>query len=398
LGNSKFEPHSNSDKFAFYSADLKFFRENYFQQSIIKSETPILVDPTALAYWQNKFQIELKDLSKLNLNKEDKKYNPRKLSEIGRFQCGFATSGSTGDAKIIIKSEKEILAELDVLISFVKKFKIHSVLNSIPLCHIYGFLWSYALPMELDVNVIDTSSLSQLRKELLHSSANLLVSVPSILQSLYSVSSEIKPKNLEVIVSSGSRIQTELAFSLEQNWNTRLIEIYGSTETGGMGFRTPSFQDGIQFFPSVETKLVDQELHTRSPFIAKELLSEDGFFATKDTGEMKDGFFYYQGRKDRIIKVNGKRVHLDALEQEISSLLQEGEILISDFKSIEGEFKIGLLISDPNKTKELKSIQAKLSSLPAHFQPSKICLVHEMPKLPNGKKDYQKAKNEFFTI
>ncbi|MCG9876112.1 MAG: acyl--CoA ligase [Leptospiraceae bacterium] len=398
MGNSKFEPHSNSDKFAFYSADLKFFRENYFQQSIERSEIPILVDPSAVSYWQNKFSIEIKDLSKLNLNSEYKHHNPRKLSEIARFQCGFATSGSTGEAKIFIKSEKEILTELNVLMSFVKKFTIHSVLSSIPLCHIYGFLWSYALPLELEVSVIDTSSLSQLRKELLNSSANLLISVPSILQSLYSASSEIKPKNMQVIVTSGSRIQTELAISLEQDWHTRLIEIYGSTETGGMGFRTPSLQDGIQFFPSVETKLVDQELHTRSPFIAKELLSEDGFFATKDTGEMKDGFFYYQGRKDRIIKVNGKRVHLDSLEQEISSLLQEGEILISDFKSKQGEFRIGLLISDPTKTKELKSIQAKLSSLPAHFQPSKICLVHEMPKLPNGKKDYQKAKNEFFTI
>ena len=401
LGNSKLDPRLISKEFVFYSADLRFFRELHFQKSIQLGEIPILIDPSALDYWQNKFQVNIHRIDDSNLpDRKDKEDSIQKLSNLGNFQCGFASSGSTGEAKVFLKSQSELLSEINFLKQFVKPWAIQSMINSVPLCHIYGFLWSYALPLELGISVTDASSLSQLRKELYKSTANLLISVPSILQSLIGLISVDKAMHIKTIISSGSRLKTELAQELERNWEVKIFEIYGSTETGGMAYRIPSQEEGLHFFPEIETKLIEQSLCVKSPFINKDLLHNDGYFYTNDIGEIKNGLFFYQGRKDRIVKVNGKRVHLDSLEQEISALLPRTDILVTEYHSIDDITQIGLLIPkdfENNEEMQIQNIQSKLSTLPKYFQPNKIKIVNRLPSLPNGKKDYQLAKNEFHT-
>ena len=103
---------------------------------------------------------------------------------------------------------------------------------------------------------------------------------------------------------------------------------YASTEAG-VGFEVT---DGLEGFPAsfvggtgpVEMRVVDGSLQIRSSRTASrfigsaESLVEDGFVDTGDMVELRDGRYYFAGRRGGIINVGGLKIHPEEIEAVIN--------------------------------------------------------------------------------
>lgn len=96
------------------------------------------------------------------------------------------------------------------------------------------------------------------------------------------------------------------------------VEVYGSSETGGVAWRRRDRNEDVawRLLPGVEATLDGDCLRVRSPHVD----GDDGVL-TADRVALVDGGFVLLGRGDRIVKIEEKRVSLDALE---ASLVASG--------------------------------------------------------------------------
>jgi len=113
------------------------------------------------------------------------------------------------------------------------------------------------------------------------------------------------------LISAGAELSDEVAACSQNAFGAPLCEIYGSTETGVIGWRWRD-KAANAWLPAPGV-LVDVdpsgELHIDSPF-----LSGRDRFRTADLAEKAGAGFRLKGRTDRIVKIEGKRISLPEVE------------------------------------------------------------------------------------
>ena len=122
--------------------------------------------------------------------------------------------------------------------------------------------------------------------------------------------------HLRAVFSSGGPLPPEAADSAMTLLGAAPVEVYGSSETGGVAWRQRARHgDTWQPLPGVEFRIDDGELSVRSPH-----LPDLAWWRTSDratpAGDGMDGFELH-GRVDRIVKIEEKRVSLTAIEQRL---------------------------------------------------------------------------------
>jgi acyl-coenzyme A synthetase/AMP-(fatty) acid ligase/acyl carrier protein len=358
-------------------ADPDYFLNGTFFEDL-KKDHPILVDPL----WQGT-SLE-RQLSDSLLPKQS---NPQTFSLV--------TSGSTGSPKMVWKHWDEIQKEVDVWLSetntqtfFQDVEEIHV---QVPLCHLYGLLWGYLLPKALGIPIVMGQSKTETPAKL---------SITSAPQLQMAVTNAFALPERAIV--SGMKFPVPLARDLRELGGISLLEIYGSTETGGMGYRDPLRQNRFIFLQEVQIQFQtfgeENELLVKSPFVSKHYdtfetnewvshhLPPNSYYATGDLGENSDLGFYLIGRKDRIIKHKGKRVSLDRVESEILGLRLEGQFVCVPVHHERGD-TIGLFTDSRLPIDHL--YQTLRNELPDSHVPRVILRQNSIPKLPNGKLDYQ---------
>lgn len=120
------------------------------------------------------------------------------------------------------------------------------------------------------------------------------------------------------IFSSGAPLAQRHAARTETLMQAPVIEIYGSTETGGIGYRRQRDDADWQPLPGVEFRIEAGTLQLRSPFLS-DVPSPTQWWTQPDRAEANGERFLLLGRQDRIAKVAGKRVSLTALEQALQA-------------------------------------------------------------------------------
>jgi acyl-coenzyme A synthetase/AMP-(fatty) acid ligase/3-hydroxymyristoyl/3-hydroxydecanoyl-(acyl carrier protein) dehydratase len=123
---------------------------------------------------------------------------------------------------------------------------------------------------------------------------------------------------LRAVFSSGGPLPPEAAQGVLALLGVAPVEVYGSSETGGVGWRQRARHgDTWQPLPGIEFKIADGELCVRSPH-----LPGPGWWPTSDratpAADGMDGFELH-GRADRIVKIEEKRVSLTAIEQRLAA-------------------------------------------------------------------------------
>ena len=147
----------------------------------------------------------------------------------------FRTSGSNGAPKVCVHSLASLEQETDVVCKMVRG--VRRVLSAVPAHHIYGFLFTVLAPSRLNVrDVLDIRRLTPQALGKVLRPGDLVVSHPAH----WDLVARHTSMPLEGVqgMSSTAPCSVELARALEHRGLAQLLQIYGTSETGGVGWRT----------------------------------------------------------------------------------------------------------------------------------------------------------------
>lgn len=309
------------------------------------------------------------------------------------FRALFFTSGTTGTPTGALKTFDNIDIDLDDLVKIFDKFSVTNVVATVPFIHVYGFLVGLMLPYKLGVDLVFKEHF--LPHDLLEvaTKGSLVVTTPLYIKSLIQLDEQKDLKDV-VFVSSTGPLSSEIAKEFIEKFNTTLIQIFGSTETGSIAYKMQD-DELWQPFESVEISLNSQGLlGIKSPYVSPLLLQNnklektDSQIQSFDYASVEDGKFKLIGRDIHIIKVAGKRYSTIQIED----ILEQIEGINKAFVYVEhrkNELKDEVLKVFIESQREVKSKEIKeiLKQNFGHINiPLELAVVDKIPTTAMGKK------------
>jgi hypothetical protein len=165
------------------------------------------------------------------------------------------------------------------------------------------------------------------------------------------------------VFSSGGPLLAETAFAAGALLGQVPVEVYGSSETGGIAWRQRSRcgDDSWLPFPTVDWRVGDEDstLEVRSPH-----LPDDNWLTLADRVERASHSnpprFLLLGRADRIVKIEEKRISLTAMEASLlaSGLAAEARVILCDDVAGERQ-RLAALVVPNTQGRELLDQQGK---------------------------------------
>lgn len=240
---------------------------------------------------------------------------PAALTALDPAACRLVlfTSGSTGEPGAISKTLDQLDREVGALESaFGQRLGDAQVQGTVSHQHIYGLLFRVLWPLSAGRTFAARRLAFNEQLTALGDSPVALVASPAHLKRL--------PANqdwsglaagLRAVFSSGGPLPPDAALDVRRLWGQAAIEVFGSTETGGVAWRAPGGEQAPwQVLPGVQWRVEQGRLHLRSPH-----LGHDHWLATQDRAEASPlGGFVLLGRADRIVKIEERRVSLEAID------------------------------------------------------------------------------------
>jgi len=230
------------------------------------------------------------------------------------------TSGSTGKPKAI----EQRLTELEndnrfSLSQWGEEILKRKICSTVSPRHIYGLLYSILLPFTAGVPFRRTRIEFPEELEKLSDTKYMIFTVPAFLKRAVEIE---KPGGFCLkspwLYSAGGVLDYKTAQKTSEVFGFWPVEIYGSTETSGIGWRQSDKGPEWTVFDNAQiSKNGDGCLVIRSPYI-----KDHAAFETGDIADiLGDGRFLLNGRLDSLVKIEEKRISLLEVEDRI---LQSG--------------------------------------------------------------------------
>lgn len=229
------------------------------------------------------------------------------------------TSGSSGQPKAVRKTLRQLDAEVSELEStFAAQLPHCAVVSTVSHQHIYGLLFKILWPLAASRPFLN----EQIEyPETLHYYLALmpnlcLISSPAHLTRLPdALSHRSQDARPSLIFSSGGPLSFEAAQAIKQCYQQLPIEVYGSTETGGIAYRSQSQAD--QAWQAFEQVKISAQPDTGALMLQSNYLdSTVNWFTSDDKVTLVDDrHFRLLHRLDRIVKIEEKRLSLLQMEQ-----------------------------------------------------------------------------------
>lgn len=323
------------------------------------------------------------------------------------------TSGTTGVAKGVMLSHKNIVTVVMAMCSMVYIGPEDTFLSVLPIHHTYECTCGFLTPVYRGCTVAYADGLTKVAKNLKESGATIVLGVPQLFETMYKRIMASARKNgiekkmqfgisltrllrkagidirrkvfkeihenlggkLRITVSGAAAISPEVAVAFN-DFGINLIEGYGITECapivsltrlnelrpGSAGIAVPGSEiridnpgdDGIgEILYRGDNVMLG---YYNNPEETQNVI-KDGWFCTGDLGYMdKDGYVYITGRKKSVIVTkNGKNI----FPEELESLLNKNDYVLeslvygSDVDSISDDTEIcAVLVPDEEKIKQ----------------------------------------------
>lgn len=229
--------------------------------------------------------------------------------EQGSPDIRFSSSGSTGQPRKHEQRWSDLLNEARFFADYLTQHSmdVKRVVSAVPPHHIYGFIFSILLPEILDVPVVRGLKAFTLTQGQRLKNGDLLVGFPTWYQQLMQ-SNVAFPQGAFAVCSSGPIAATVLQ-RLQQQGLSTILEVYGSTETSGVGVRQQR-DGGYQLLPRWQRH---DEGHLTD-------VQRKQTLAMPDHVEWLDAeHFKPLNRKDDAVQVNGYNVY----PQRIAAVIAE---------------------------------------------------------------------------
>jgi len=343
------------------------------------------------------------------------------------------TSGSTGEPKGIVNSEKAVLERVRQYIHSAGFTHDDVFLPLSSACTIAGTrecFTALAVGATLVLASPDETGLHGIRSLIQQKGVTVLNGVPAVLRALMMGATDHQQEfqSIRRIRVGGDRIlpqDIELFFSTCSQ-DCRIQASYSSTETTATYYEVPRVPEkrtamvaagylhsGVSY--RIEPNEADDiasidegELVIKSPYVALgywrdgrieagaiENDPDDPKARVFHTGDLvrqrADGLLEIIGRKDRQVKINGKRVEPAELElclRRLSGILDAAIITVSD---ADQQRLIAFVVEAPDATPLRDGIDPirhyLRDHLPSSLQPTRLHRIQRIPRLPSGKQD-----------
>lgn len=248
------------------------------------------------------------------------------------------TSGTTGEPKSIQKTMQMLEEELNGLDALMPAVIPDKVLATVSHHHLYGMTFrlfrpfSYGIPFTTFICEYLEGVIAQAQE----AGSFSLVSSPAHLSRFnqYLDWTGIKDQCIEVL-SSAAPLNRADSLLVSQHLDAPIKEIYGSSETGAMAWRTQqtSAEEAL-WQPLTHLTL---QANAAGTLCVMQHASGEGVELADEVKFRADGLFSLHGRVDDIAKVEGKRISMVELAQVLiqSPLVQDAKGLILSNKRVE---------------------------------------------------------------
>jgi acyl-CoA synthetase (AMP-forming)/AMP-acid ligase II len=350
---------------------------------------------------------------------------PRSASDAAQI---VYTSGSTGLPKGVVVSHGNLRAVTEAVVDYLGLANSDRIASLLPFSFVYGMgqlLCAVGVGAAL---VVERSPLPQQMLETIRAEGvTVLAAVPPLwirLLRVPALASSPLPK-LRVMTNAGGHLPVEVVRSLRRAQpGAQLVLMYGLTEALRCSYLPPAEvdrrpdsigraipggeirvlrEDGTEALPGEIGELVYRGPtvtlgYWNEPELSARVFRPDPSAPPGDdaprvvfSGDLVrrdgDGFLYFVGRRDRIIKTMGYRVGPD----EIAGVLYaSGEIadavVVGEPDEAWGERIVAHVVLTPHGS--LDRLTAFCGrELPRHLQPARIEVHDALPLLPSGKHD-----------
>lgn len=352
--------------------------ENYFEYTVnffaavfARKEIYLLTDKTRLSLLDFDYILPAKPTE--GSGKFSGEFDAKKI-EINLF-----TSGSTGTPKNIMKTLYNFESES---ISAIKEFNLtdeHIIVSTTSSAHSYGMTFNFILPFSGGFKI--NSKKIEYPEQLDIKGKYILISTPSFLEKLAKYDFQFEENAPEMILLAGAKLKEEL-FQYYSRFS-KVIDIYGSTETGDIGWKNGG--EIFNVFEDVEVSAADDDRITvKSEFFPA------GTIILNDIVEMiSPRKFILKKRTDRIVKILEKRISLDELENNLKRHKS-----VKDCRCLLYKDRLCCAVASSDSTLKGADYKKFLSQY-SEILPKKWRILDEIPKNACGKIDYEKLKKIF---
>ncbi len=249
------------------------------------------------------------------------------------------------------------------------------VLALVPAEHIYGLIWTLVLPDLAQTPVLRTTAADCVPI----ASGDLVIATAeqwrSMLRSVWPIPDDV------VGVNAAAALDLDEMRALLNRGLARMIDVYGASETGGIGFREPA-SPTYRLLPRWTFVPADQELGAERQHIAS---SDGAMIELPDTVVLHDGSFALGSRRDGAVQIGGHNVdpaHVAALLRTHAKIDDAAVRLGAN-----GRLKAFLVSrADIDADELIASVASEMiGSLPAYARPVAYRVGAELPRNNLGK-------------
>lgn len=238
--------------------------------------------------------------------------------DLEACRLSLFTSGSTGEPKKVTKTlavmQREAAAVEALLGAVVPRGG--RVTGTVTHQHLFGL--SFKLFWPLCSGRPFEAAVHEFWEELLaaHLHGAVIIVSPAHLTRLGDLTLPVGQGQPACLISAGAKLSHDVALRAQKALGAPLCEIYGSTETGVIGWRWLDRPDKPWMAAEGVSFDIDEDRRLR---IQSAFLTDRNWFRTEDQAARADDGFRLLGRADRIVKIEGKRVSLPEVEAALSA-------------------------------------------------------------------------------
>lgn len=308
------------------------------------------------------------------------------------------TSGSTGEPKAIPKKLSQLQSEIDNLQALWGDSLSHTrLMSSVSHQHVYGLLFRLLWPLcNATVFVNEAIQYPEQWFALTRQWEHVTwVASPALYKRMQPLLpwSELAGRVTKMFCSGGPLPRDNADF-LAGQLQQAVVEVFGSSETGGVGWReAPPTDNAWTTFQGMGLSVSNEgALLITSPY-----LPDTTPYAMGDRAELlNNGQFRLQGRLDRIVKIEEKRVSLPQLEHHLLQHPWVKEAHLLALAPPNGRQALGAVvvlredfpfIEAANRKQLVETLRAHMALLcEAIIIPKKWRFVPEIPMTAQGKR------------
>jgi len=334
------------------------------------------------------------------------------------------TSGSTGNPKGVMQTHQSMTFAAGSLIEYLRLSEQDRILCVLPLAFDYG-LYQLLMTMQLGATLVLERSFTypaQIFARMQEQSVTVFPGVPTIYAMLISSHGRtpLSFPSVTRVTNTAAALPDEFVVKLHEIFpNALIFKMYGLTECKRVSYLEPELADQKpgsvgRAIPGTEIYLLSPEgkpvppgetgiLYVRGPHVMvgywnRPDLSDhmlkpgklpgERVLCTQDFFRMDaDGFLYFQGRSDDIIKTRGEKVSPVEVENALHSIAGVREAAIVGIPDpLLGEAIRAYVVVEPEANLNDKQLRVACAARLENFMvPKEFVFCAELPKTATGK-------------